>query len=603
MDKNNVKIMYYKKFFMYKPMGDDIPEIQKGLKKTEISLEELAYGLSNGATFKPAILSGTKNVSWKNQQLFALDFDGNTTIEEELKRCDKLDLQPVFGYITFSHTESVHKFRLVFCFNKPITDVRIRDYVQNQLLKTFKYADQKCLDKTRLFFGGTDLIAENYSARISLDHSLFKTECCKSSRYSKSSDNLNVQAIQKLDVSQMKTLLSENPSHIVRNNLNNREGFSLPSLVNKNKTIYLNKKELSDFLNNIDLSVYLNVSINKLFRCILPEHDDAKPSAHIYKTYDGTQIYKCFGCEASLGILKLTAHLAKCSEKRAKQFLLDIFNIQLKESDWIVQQKSVLKQNIELLQSTLIESKYPNLGKIIRSRKIYLIMTLQYYYDYIEEELQCNGAPVFYTSYNKLKEIWEISSKRSNSDISKSLTLFSLLGMLKKLKEEEIPEYFLKIAKGISSRYNYGKINTYFSIPEYNEEFLLNCEQIADKLKESHFTLSGLSREYILRTFGIDKADELFPQLNRENQYGTSSRSDFKTEKIVEHIEQEINSNGFVFEKNLNKTFGIQWKRSIDEILNIYCLKRVCTNKEFKKRFNIETSGHPYIIIRDENYI
>ena len=76
--------MYYAKRYESKPLGFEIASVQKNLSKTEISIEDLAQGLSHGATFKPAYLNGKKTTDWIEQQLFALDFDEGTTIQEEL---------------------------------------------------------------------------------------------------------------------------------------------------------------------------------------------------------------------------------------------------------------------------------------------------------------------------------------------------------------------------------------------------------------------------------------------------------------------------------------------------------------------------------------
>ena len=43
-----------------------------------------------------------------------LDFDHNTTIQKELQVCNTLNIVPVFGYTSFSHSEEEHRFRLAF---------------------------------------------------------------------------------------------------------------------------------------------------------------------------------------------------------------------------------------------------------------------------------------------------------------------------------------------------------------------------------------------------------------------------------------------------------------------------------------------------------
>ena len=163
-----IQCMLDKQLFKKKPSGFEIGGIQKRISQTEIEIEDLAELLKQGATFKPALLNGSKSVSWQSQQLFGLDFDEGTTIKEELEKCNKLNIFPCFGYTTFSYTEEKQKFRLVFCTDEIITDINIRNKLQITLIKTFNKSDEVTKDSTRLFFGGKSLICEKYDNRIYL---------------------------------------------------------------------------------------------------------------------------------------------------------------------------------------------------------------------------------------------------------------------------------------------------------------------------------------------------------------------------------------------------------------------------------------------------
>ena len=166
--KNQMKIkcMYYEKQYNSKPDSNETKKIQKLLHKTEIDIKELAFGLSHGATFKPALLNGTKSVDWIQQQLFALDFDHDTTIQKELDRCKEYNILPCFGYTSFSYTEQEHHFRLIFCTDKVITDIETRNKLQNTLIYLFDKSDNVTKDCTRIFFGGRSLICDSYNKRI-----------------------------------------------------------------------------------------------------------------------------------------------------------------------------------------------------------------------------------------------------------------------------------------------------------------------------------------------------------------------------------------------------------------------------------------------------
>lgn len=137
---------------------------------------------------------------------------------------------------------------------------------------------------------------------------------------------------------------------------------------------------------------------------------------------------------------------------------------------------------------------------------------------------------------------------------------------------------------------------------------MLNSEDIAKTLKQNNITLKGLSREYILRTFGVKLADEVYPQYIHENAKGTSHKSDEHTSHIVECVFYLIEKKQYATEKDIVKLLGskyqyqateIQIKKSLQEILDGYGLQRVRANKELKQQYDITGNGYPFIIIKD----
>lgn len=250
--------MYYSKQYSNKPDSNETKKIQKLINLITIDIGDLADGLSHGATFKPALLNGTKSINWVSQQLFALDFDHGTTIQQELNRCKKLNVFPCFGYTSFSHSEKEHHFRLIFCTDKVITDRNIRNKLQDTLIDIF-HSDKVTYDCTRMFYGGKSLICDTYDNRINAEqvinqywkpeisnHGNLNTKTVSSGKkklkiYSNTELNENVDAIKKLDVEKMRNLLNKKP-------INNDTNIELHS-----------QDQLYKFINGIDLSEYLAI--------------------------------------------------------------------------------------------------------------------------------------------------------------------------------------------------------------------------------------------------------------------------------------------------------------------------------------------------------
>ena len=595
--------MYYEKQYNSKPDSNETKKIQKLLHKTEIDIKELAFGLSHGATFKPALLNGTKSVDWIQQQLFALDFDHDTTIQKELDRCKEYNILPCFGYTSFRHSEQEHHFRLIFCTDEVITDRQQRDNLQKTLIAIF-HSDKVTYDCTRLFYGGKSLICNTYDNRINakqvidkyynesqtLSSAMVTPKSCKKELkiYSNTeSINRNIEAIKHLDVDMMRDILESTPY---------KEDI-IPSSIRGNFQLHTfqNEADLYKFINSIDLSEYLG--IDGYVNCILPEHEDNSPSAHIYTTDDGTQVYKCFGCNKCYTIIGITEKLAQCKKSEAIEFIKSIYNLKLEKSDWVKQQQQMLIDNANYLDSEEFDLQFPTLSKLIRTRKVHIQKMLLHFTQYVNDNMQINGETIFFDSYKNLLSVCGIKSNMNT--LAQSLTLFALLNMIEKLPAESIPEKELNKAKHIAAKYGFKKLTNFYSFPEYGVLQFENSEEIAKTLKENHVTLKGISKEYVLRTFGVEVANKVYPQYRFENSKGTSQKSDNATLELMNKLCNIINRQGYCLESDIRGKgqTELQWKRSIQQILSVGKFQKIRLNKKIKAQYNVVCNGYPFIIV------
>lgn len=611
-----VKVMYYDKRYNEKPDVWETIKIQGYTSKndgiyhtpllvsTEIEIEELAKGLSKGATFKPAYLSGSKNNSWVSQQIFALDFDHNAEIEQELNKCRVLGIMPCFGYTSFSHSQSENHFRLVFCTDEVITDIDTRNKLQATLISVFSNSDDKTKDPTRLFYGGRNLIYDGYENRINAE-SIIEKHCTSYSAkpaqnahynncYQNCDESENIEAIKTLDVARMKDLLKRYTDK--EDNLYISVPIQLKS-----------EKEMHDYINSIDLEEYLGIYGNVC--CILPDHEDHTPSAHVYITSDKTQVYKCFGCNHSYTIVSITEKLARVGYHKAIDFIKKVYNIELVQSDWVMEQKKLMIDSANYLDSDDFKITFPELSKLIRTRKHHIKAMLLHFSQYINDDMKENGKPFFYASYETLMDVCGIKGNRNT--LSQSIVLFALLNMITKLQIEDIPEKELNKAREIAAQYHLKKLTGFYSFEEYGTMLFEESEDIAKTLKENNITLKGLSREYIIRTFSPALADKVYPQYKNENRKGNSIKSDEHTLDITECLFYLLDKKGYATEKEIVYMLGnkysydqteVQIKKSLQEIMLSYGLVRVKASKANKQKYGItddEISYQSNIICRD----
>lgn len=616
-----IKCMLDRRKFNKKPEGFEVVELQGYtekktgiyhkplLKQDEIEIEDLAVGLANGMTCKPALLGSSKNEGWIQQQIFMIDFDHDTTIREQLDLCNEFGISPVFGYTSFSHSEEEHHFRLVFATNTVITDIEIRNKLQITLIKIFSKSDSVTFDPSRIFYGGCGKrpIVADYNARINVDEIIEKyykaeyEEKINTKSSSKTKKNIgnkkenpsaikkitdesylkNIEAIRNLDVDALRDIIGI--------------GDEEPVIVN-------NEAEMRQFIKNIDLTEFTGIEIGQMVNCILPDHADNAPSATIYVMNDGTQSYKCFGCGRNLLIISLVEVLSGTTRTKAERFIKEVYEIEIRRSEWVEEQKAILESNLQYLDSDDIKLEFPYLHRLIRTRAKHLKLMTVYFKQFINEDVQLNGKPLFYAGYTKLCEVCGINPNK-HIILSQSLTSFVLLSMLVKVELSDIPEKELKNARAIAIKYGFKKITNFYQLCELGYNQLVESEKIAKNLTETnHMTLKGVSREYLLRTFGIDVANRVYPQYKESNKNGTSNKSDKLTMEIVSFILGEIQANGYVAEKiiKVNERVETQYKRSVQEILDTYGLVKIRANQENKAKYGLpnELTGQSCVIVK-----
>ena len=143
-----------------KPVLEERGIISSRLKtKKECTILEFAELMNPpySYTWSGGLFNGSiKNDNWTEQSIFALDFDkGKITIEGVYERFKKYDIVPQLWYYSFSHSETLAKFRVVLFLDEPVIDISIHKVIADGLLSLFPEADQVCKDRARYFFGGT----------------------------------------------------------------------------------------------------------------------------------------------------------------------------------------------------------------------------------------------------------------------------------------------------------------------------------------------------------------------------------------------------------------------------------------------------------------
>ena len=151
-----------------------------------ITPEQLINAIESGITFTPGELSGTLEADWKSQQIIAADIDNDKELlDKNGKRvmkngkvvkipCNHIiapgealeilkanNLNPYFMYHSFSNTEELPKYRIIFILSEKLTDSEEAKKLTRKLAYLFNCAtkepnaDTSISNLDRLLYGST----------------------------------------------------------------------------------------------------------------------------------------------------------------------------------------------------------------------------------------------------------------------------------------------------------------------------------------------------------------------------------------------------------------------------------------------------------------
>ncbi len=388
-----------------------------------------------------------------------------------------------------------------------------------------------------------------------------------------------------------------------------KQHYNLPHVVVNNNSEYM------DYIRAIDLKLILGIQTSGMIRCIF--HNDSSPSTSIFRADDGASLYKCHSesCGITTNIVGIVERLGNFkSTKKAHDFIREILNVEIAQTEWQKEQIENLDYNIKMLIFDLQEFA-PELYNNIRHQIPYLIKL-----NVLAKELVSNeritdndGNILFFTSIKDLLKIAELSDKQRKKIANKNAVLQYHL-LLNKLSDEEIPEDMLSRAKAIQIERGFDKRVNFYSIPSYTANLIDESLRQAKKWKENAYTMKGVSREMFYRKEGSEIADWLYPQHTHITtkdgdvvERTTSKQQDEIQSQIIDIIMTIIAEKGYCTENdilstaNISKTKAQKYiKTNLPEILDSYNLIRVRANKELKQQFGITGTGSPFLLLAND---
>lgn len=363
---------------------------------------------------------------------------------------------------------------------------------------------------------------------------------------------------------------------------------------------------MDDFLeifSSVDLLQFVkcNSKLNQYFNCLFINGNYAwvsKNSSGHYRYFTRSKAEITF----SLDFIDLFSIYLNAGFRRTVVTIDKMFGVSF-DDEWRLTQRQKYEDNKFLIEDEELLKGYKNLYLVIKNH-LSILHAMNEIGDsnLIGKSLQCNNEAIFFSSTKYVKSNHNV--KYSTSVINQVINLFSVLGLISKVREEDIPAEYITMSKDRTKidkcRYNH---ISFYTIPNM-EDILGEAENRAKILINHNIKYYSMSHYVVKRVFGEDFANQIYVQ----KVYGGVSKRKAKVfadekEKIKHYFSVSVIENGFASKELLkketemnDKNFNKLWSELIGNVDHV----KVKPNKAMKQRHNLITNEN--VIIVKEKY-
>ena len=622
-----VKIHLDSKNYKAKPSGGkELKDLTERSCKTisELTPEQLAIESAKGKTAVYGVMSSfdKANSNLMYQEVIALDFDNkkenlfSLTIDEALED-SFIKNNASFLYTTFSHSNDVDKFRIVFILDRKLTNNEQVRALYLKLLEMFPSADQGIKDSSRFFFGGRSYTEIDFNNVLTVSEVVKdlpedtpikeRTEAFKEVKKTKSTTKNN----KVVSITDNQTADGSIPTYqLIRVDKKEKDEklASAKQLANDAEVKRRWKQYGFDTENSssalkgikeIDMRELLGLPSTGNFHDIFTA--DSNPSANIQKVKDGvTYLYFRASSDPSKqftgDIIKVVQKLRGCNFMTALHYIIDMMGITFGQSEEVKRIQEKINIFTTTLRSDDLKESYPNMYHIFE--RFGYGPEIERLLNIISQSVVEKDGKTQIISQFSARELSQMMYKTPDKEkkVKKYLNLLSLTDFVNKLQDHEIDENLLNKLEEYKERKSNDYRKNIVSIEEYGDDFLEDGERKCGELRQFKFTIKeGLTREWILRHIGKEKADEVFPQDTKR----TISKQNQKIYDLcVQFAVEEVQNKGFVTEQDVIRKISrtkkikvasaeFKWKQLRNELCEAYGLEITPLNKDLKKEFQV----------------
>ncbi|MGQ4666676.1 hypothetical protein ACUIJN_12735 [Metabacillus halosaccharovorans] len=302
-------------------------------------------------------------------------------------------------------------------------------------------------------------------------------------------------------------------------------------------------KEFMEYMQTLDFRFYFdgfqNWNINETRACIFFEGNKAwikQDDKGVYRYYSkDTEKHTVHGLNIfDLIEIREGAEIGSIySMNNARRRLASDLGIVYSERQWEILQEKRYEKNMDIIQRADVEIQrdFPNLFNFIQSYLPLLKHLNEWGFKHIlEKEQSFQGESVFFQSTTYMEKI----VRRDQTICSRAVNMFTVLGLIKKVRDEDAPNSLMSIAQAIRGGRNEFRLVNFYTVPALNHQVLLEAEARVERLKRYGITsMTHISKRKVAECFSEGFAKKVYVK-------PMSIRGQLLEKSIKEHMYYDI---------------------------------------------------------------
>ncbi|KIN51163.1 hypothetical protein [Bacillus subtilis] len=302
-------------------------------------------------------------------------------------------------------------------------------------------------------------------------------------------------------------------------------------------------KEFMEYMQTLNFRFYFNGlqdwNINKTRACIFFEgnktwiQQDDKGVYRYYSKDEEKHTVQGLNIFDLIEIREGTEIGSIYSMNNARRRLASDLGIVYSERQWEILQEKKYEKNIGIIQRADVEIKgdFPKLFDFIKS---YLHL-LGHLNDWgvkhiLEEEHSFKGESIFFQSTTHMEKI----VGKDQTICSRGVNMFAVLGLINKIREEDVPSSLLGVAQAIRGRRNEFRLVNFYTVPALNHQVLSEAEERVERLKRYGITsMTHISKKQVTECFSESFTKKVYVN-------PTSIREQLLEKSLKDHLYYDI---------------------------------------------------------------